>query len=669
MFLAKLSLQSLRKNQQIYLPFLIAMTFMVAINTMIQLLVHNQGMNIEELRGLKYAFGLGQIVIVIFTLIFSIYSNRFLIKHRLREFGLYNVLGLGKAELYRLSCWELFYSLLLSLSAGLVAGFVFFKLGLLVLGEVLGVDEVFQVKINFSTILTIVVEFLLIYSLLLLLNCWSIYKTNPIDLLLQSRKGEKEPKSRKLVTIIGIVVLATGYGIALSIRSPLAAIFLFFVAVVLVIIGTYLLFISGSITLLKFLKNKPAVYYRPRSFVAISGMLYRMKHHAAGLASICILATMVLITVAVTASLYFGRQTDLEKEYDYDVSYMTSFDNQRWIEETYKFAEAEDVQITNTFQLKTTGNIPYHETHGVLEWTNVGSVYDLNDIQEFSSSTFYTFITLEEYNRVMKSAFSLEEDQILVDGFGLSFKEKQLVFTGEQIFHVKKVVKDFPVDLTETPTHNSFLVVLANQELVDHLVQTTIPKVHRGSYFAVAYRFGFDFIAEDEQRAVFADQLDDRLKAIGSDHPAGYTFSYQARDLVRESYDYFDSSFFFIGMLLSIVFMLATTLIIYFKQISEGLDDRERFIIMQKVGMSRQEVKQTIRQQILLVFSLPLVTAFIHLTFAFPMMKKLLLLFDIKHTQVFITATIVVAAVFTLLYLLVYWLTARAYYQLVERDA
>lgn len=668
MFFAKLSGQNIRKNLQVYLPFFIAMILMVAINTMIYLLVNNVGMEtLTQRGGLRFAFYLGQIVIVLFTWIFAIYANQFVMKQRTRELGLFHILGLGKRELYQIVLWEMLYGLLLSLVAGLLSGFVLFKFTSLVLMKMLAIGEIFTSQMTMGSIVVIFFEFFFIFSLLFALNCRQIHRTNPIELLTSHKKGEQEPKARKKMTMIGLLSLSIGYGIALTIHSPIQAMFYFFIAVLFVLLGTYLLFIGGSITLLKFLKKRPNIYYRPQSFIAISGMMYRMKQHAAGLASICILSTMSLITIAMTASLYFGRQAELDAEYAYDITFTPSVKTPQVQEATYALAQEMGIEITDSLQVQTRQEVPYGKEANKLQWVS-DSDSSIRGVTKLFVANYYRFMTLDEYNRVTHSTNTLNDHEVIVDQLARSSNEKTIAFQDSQTFQVKKVTNQLASFFQDNPALPTIVLVFSDEEPLNHVLEETISEIKtQQRVIEKEYRWSFNFKEDDsDKRLQFVDNFSTLVQTISNQR--SYSYGLKFKDLAVESNRLSDASFFFIGLLLSSVFLLATTLIIYFKQISEGLEDRRRFIIMQKVGMSRQEVKQTIRQQVTMIFSLPIVVALSHLLFAFPMMKKLLFLFEITQVAIFVKATIGVVSGFILLYLLVYVLTAKVYYQLVERE-
>jgi putative ABC transport system permease protein len=402
--------------------------------------------------------------------------------------------------------------------------------------------------------------------------------------------------------------------------------------------------------------------------VAISGMMYRMKQHAAGLASICILSTMALITIAMTASLYFGRQAELDAEYAYDITFTPSIKMTTVQDATYELAEKMNIQITDSLNIKTFQAVPYGQKDGQLTWVSDSDV-SFSSAAEFISATYYRFISLDEYNYATNSTYSLKKDEVMVDQLGSKTNEKEIHFKDSQTFKVVKNTNRLAPIFQEIPLP-TVLLVFSNEEQIKRVLEETIPEITEDSQIIEKeYRWSFNFVEDDrKQRLNFVEDFTKIVNESSLNSQRSYSYSLKTKDVAIESAHVFDGSFFFIGLLLSIVFMLATTLIIYFKQISEGLEDRRRFIIMQKVGMSQQEVKKTIHQQVIMVFSLPLIVALSHVVFAFPMMKQLLLLFEITQSDIFVKATISVVLCFILLYLVVYSLTAKIYYHLVERE-
>ncbi len=355
MFYAKLSLKTMRQNQVVYLPFLIVLIFLVASNVLMHNLVANEAMTqITSGGGVAQAFQLGEIVIVLFTLIFLIYANNFVQKERYREFGLFHILGLSKKDLYLLSVWELLLLFGFALVIGVISGLVFSRFAFLVLKKMFGLGTKFSFQVNFSEFPFILGLFFLLFGLLVIINCRKIAKSDPLAFFSGAKQGETEPKAQFIWTALGVLFLAIGYGLALTIKQPMQALFRFTFAVVLVILATYLLFISGSITLLKKLKKHPKIYYQPRFFVNISNMLYRMKQNGAGLASICILSTMALITVATTASLYFGRNASIDAMYPYDFKATSTIPIADWCKNLDEIAQTEEIELVDPVFVETT---------------------------------------------------------------------------------------------------------------------------------------------------------------------------------------------------------------------------------------------------------------------------------------------------------------------------
>ncbi|EOH91880.1 FtsX-like permease family protein [Enterococcus pallens] len=661
MFYIKLALTNLRKNHRAYLPFLISMIFLVAVTTMTQVIVNNPGMNkLPDSYSALIMFRLGNIILMIFSVIFSIYTNSFLLKQRKKEIGLYNVLGLGKRELYTLIFWENLFSFVIVLIAGVISGVVFGKLGFLILKKMLGVGEAFVFQLTYDGVLVTVALFALIFLFLFLINCLQIRRTNPIDLLHSSKSGEKEPKSRWIFSILGAICLIAGYAIALLIESPVDALLYFFIAVILVIIGTYSLFISGSITLLKTLKKRKSYYYQPNHFISVSNMIYRMKQNAAGLASICILSTMVLVTMATTGSLYFGGKDMVEARHTHDISMTSSVPTDQMEQTAKDLAKEQGVTLKNFQQLQMSSSASF-----IREDT--GNKFDLKmdmTVDDMTKAAIISFITLQEYNRLTKNDRQLAENEMIVFAESGDISGEQLTLDGEA-FKIKEVVNEFIGMRKQNNLSDVFLIVLKDQTRVDHLLERLAVSSGDEELKIPSYSLSFNINASEDKRLDFASVLAQRY----SQQFDSESYILSSKDQYAQSNRTFSSGFFFLGMIFGVTFTLATALIIYYKQISEGMDDQLRFEILQKVGMSHRDVKKVIQSQVLTVFLFPLVVAVIHLAFAFPIIQKLLLLFGLLNWHIFLIVTIVVVLIFALLYFMVYQLTARSYYQIVERES
>ena len=662
MFYLKLASTNLKKNHRGYLPFLISMLFLVAINTMTQVIVNNEGM--RALPGGDSAssmFGLGHIVIMIFTVIFSFYTNSFLLKQRKKELGLYNILGLGKRELYQLMIWESFLSFFIVLITGLITGVVLSKLAFLVLRRLISVGNEFVFQLLPESLGFVSLLFLGIFFLLLLINCWQIKKTNPISLLHGSKKGEQEPKARWIIAILGLVFLGSGYGIAVTIDSPISALTLFFVAIILVILGTYCLFMAGSIALLKLLKRNERFYYKTNHFISISSMMHRMKQNAAGLASICILSTMVLVTAATTGSLFFGQKDVENTRYPRDVMISTVQQPEKVKAAIEAVSAEKQAPITKQVYLTSTKSIMFQPKNGNYQLTPLEDFYN----SKSATIALISFMTAQEYAKHTDETVNLKDDEIYFYPVSGDIDGNQLKLENQK-FKIKKRINKFPGINQQIELTDSFVVILANQSILEQCLSDWFPKKAVAAENYPEYNFMFNTDLKGEKNQLdFAQTLRNQLNQQLGDSQVRIVDKYT---FVSEN-KIFTGGFFFLGIIFGATFILATALIIYYKQISEGIDDRERFEILQKVGMSHREVKKVIRSQVMMVFSFPLVVAVIHLGFAFPLIKKLLVLFGLVNWKLFLLVCVIVTVIFAILYFVVYRLTARSYYQLVERKS
>ncbi|MGK0607322.1 FtsX-like permease family protein [Enterococcus gilvus] len=662
MFYAKLALTNLRKNHRGYLPFLLSMLFLVAVNTISLMLVKNEGMRtLPGGASASMMFGLGQVIIIIFTVIFSFYTNSFLLKQRKKELGLYNILGLGKREIYQLLLWESLFSFLLVIISGVITGLVLAKFSFLVLHRMIGAGVNFVFYTSFVSIGLLVALFAVVFLLLFVINCFHIHRTNPITLLQGTKKGEEEPKAHWLLALIGLGCLGSAYWIAVTIEAPLAALSQFFIAVLLVIIGTYFLFTTGSIALLKLLKKNAEFYYQTNHFISISSMMYRMKQNAAGLASICILSTMVLVTVATTTSLYIGKQDVENGRYPRDISISTN-QHPEQVEKIIEDVRKEDsLSFSDKVYLTSTQSMMF------LKKKNRYQYIDIDDFYRVKSAkvAMMLFMTAQEYEKQTNQKTELSQDEIYFYPVSGTHSGKQLTLS-DQTFQIKKRIDAFPGINQQVELTDSFVVVMANQEVIDRCLKNWLPKNAKSERHLPKYSFSFNLQNSGEKQQLdVAHTLRNRLQQeVGVEN-----FKFDDKATFVSENRLITAGFMFLGIIFGGTFILATALIIYYKQISEGLEDRERFEILQKVGMSHQEVKRVISSQILMVFSFPLLMAIIHLCFAFPLIKKLLILFGLVNGQLFLMVCGVVTIVFAVLYFIVYRLTARSYYQLVERNA
>ena len=635
----KLAVTNLKNNRKTYVPYIFTGVLTVMMFYIIDALSRGKGITQDTLKiCLQYATG----VIVVFAVIFLFYTNSFLIKRRKKEIGVYNILGMGKRHIARMMAVETILTAGISILGGLVFGIIFGKLMYLLLLKILHNSVDMQFSVNGTAIVQTVILFAGIFLLTYLYNILQIQLVNPVELLHGGNQGEKEPKSRWLLVIVGVAALGNGYWIALTTEAPLEALLKFFVAVVCVIIGTYALFIAGSIVVLKILRKNKAYYYNPKHFTSVSGMIYRMKQNGAGLANICVLSTMVLVMVSTTVSLYAGMEDILDSRFPRDVSIVCNEADtnkeetlQRLIKEQ---CEKAGVKITDRVRYR------YGSMNAVLKGNNLEKVE-----QYYPDNHFYyvEMITQEEYNRIEKKNVSLKEQEILTYTTNGKCGKKQINIAGRN-YQVKKELSEMTSQPKSTAEmYKTLYIVFANAEQIERIEP-------------FSYADKFNLKGDDGKQKEALEQIQNEFY---EKIPDGMM---ESRMLSRSSFYELYGGLFFIGIYLGSMFIMATVLIIYYKQISEGYDDRERYQIMQKVGMSKKEVKRSIRSQVLSVFFLPLIVAVIHVAVAFKVMTKILGVLNLTNVLLFAVCTIITIAVFAVFYIIVYSITAKEYYRIVN---
>lgn len=635
----KLAVTNLKNNRKTYVPYIFTGILTVMMFYIIDALSRGKGITQDTLKiCLQYATG----VIIVFAVIFLFYTNSFLIKRRKKEIGVYNILGMGKRHIARMMAVETILTAGISILGGLVFGIIFGKLMYLLLLKILHNSVDMQFSVNGTAIVQTVILFAGIFLLTYLYNILQIQLVNPVELLHGGNQGEKEPKSRWLLVIVGVAALGNGYWIALTTEAPLEVLLKFFVAVVCVIIGTYALFIAGSIVVLKILRKNKAYYYNPKHFTSVSGMIYRMKQNGAGLANICVLSTMVLVMVSTTVSLYAGMEDILDSRFPRDVSIVCNeadTNNEETLQRLIKEqCEKAGVKITDRVRYR------YGSMNAVLKGNNLEKVE-----QYYPDNHFYyvEMITQEEYNRIEKQNVSLKEQEILTYTTNGKCGKKQINIAGQN-YQVKKELSEMTSQPKSTAEmYKTLYIVFANAEQIERIE-------------SFSYADKFNLKGDDGKQKETLEQIQNEFY---EKFPDG---TMESRMLSRSSFYELYGGLFFIGIYLGSMFIMATVLIIYYKQISEGYDDRERYQIMQKVGMSKKEVKRSIRSQVLSVFFLPLVVAVIHVAVAFKVMTKILGVLNLTNVSLFAVCTIITIAVFAVFYIIVYSITAKEYYRIVN---
>ena len=657
-FFPKLAASNIKKNGKAYIPYILSCVMTVAMFYIVKSLSYNPGLkNMVGSSTMMTMMSMCSVMIALFAIIFLFYTNSFLVKRRKKEFGVFNILGMEKSHIAKTMAWENFYVTLISIAGGLVIGIALDKAMFLLIAQVLNEEISLGFFISDKAIISTVVMFCIIFLLILLNSIRQIQTANPIELLTAGNAGEREPKTKWVLTILGLLSLGTGYYIALTIENPLTALVYFFFAVILVIIGTYMLFTAGSIALLKILRKNKKYYYKTKHFTSISGMIYRMKQNAVGLANICILSTAVLVMVSSTSSLMLGMQDVIATRYPDDfIVYSNETSEERAYESFDAIRELQEEQNLNVTSEREYRYLVFPafingDTFEVTRDANFSSLGNLNNL---------IFVSLSDYNRVMGTDKTLAEDEILVYSDRLQFNYPTLkIFDRE--YSVKEKIDEFIGNgLIVAVAANTQFIVLPDGTDIDELYALQKEALSDGAS-EIQYYYGFNSDADEEtQRAFYRTLLEDY---VGH----GYEGTIESKADSRSEFVGLYGGFFFIGIFLGVLFIMATVLIIYYKQISEGYDDKQRYEIMQKVGMTHQEIKNSIRSQVLTVFFLPLIVAGIHIAVAFPIINKLLALLNLLNVQLFLTCTVVCYVVFAVMYLLIYLLTARTYYKIVSK--
>ena len=645
LFYQRLAVANIKKNGKTYFPYILTCICSIMMYYMMHFISVNKGL--DKMSGgvqLKSILGLGTYVVGLFSIIFLFYTNSFLIKRRKKELGLYNILGMEKKHIAKVLFWENLFVALLSMSMGLLWGIVFSKLMFLILLKILNFTVPMGFFIATKSIISTILLFSFIFILTLISNLKHIHLTKPIELLKGGELGEKEPKTKWGLTLLGVICLGVGYYIAIATESPLAVLNLFFIAVVLVMIGTYTLFTTGSIALLKILKKNKSFYYKSSHFINVSSMIYRMKQNAVGLANICILSTAVLIMVFSTVSLYIGLEDALRERHPSDI--IVSVDNMSEEEviglsnKIKKLADEHDVIIKD--------EVKYHLLSMVMMQDN--NTFTKADKESFATNNicFVVGIPLSDYNAQENQSISLNENEVLLYTHKGEIPSDQINVLGKaytiksRIEHISGNKNIFDVVV------NGYCFVVSDEKLADMSID------------GISYYYAFNTDASSEKEIDLTYAIKQTIEEMSIDGLC------EGLEESRQSFFAVYGGLFFIGIFLGALFIMATVLIIYYKQISEGYEDKRRFEIMQKVGMSKEEIKKSIKSQVLMVFFLPLVTAIIHIAVALKAIIKMLAILNLTNVPLFIFCVIGTILAFTLFYATIYALTSRTYYKIVS---
>ena len=651
-FFPRLALSGIRKNRSIYYPYILTAVLTTA---MMYIMGSLQNASTDYSGTLAFSLQLGIVVTSVFSVVFLFYTNSFLMRRRKKEFGLYNILGMEKRHLARLILWETALMLVISLALGLAAGVLLDKLMHLALSRLVGQTASLTFALSPGAMRYTAVLISLTFVLILVNSVRQVYFARPVELLRSAEVGEREPKARWLLGLLGLASLGTGYWLSATVKDAGAMILFFFVAVLLVIAGTYLLFTSGSITLLKVLRKNRRYYYQPDHFISVSGMIYRMKQNAVGLANVCILSTMVLVMVFSTLSLWLGMEDTLNSRLRSDIDVRTASADvsalEAAVDETLRQAGASR-EDTWTYRYLSFSALPTADGFAsVVSFTE-------NDALFGNPATFQA-MPLEDYNRMLGRNETLAPGEILLECTRGSFAGDTLRLLDET-FAIKARIDDgLGAGQALASIYDYYCLVVDSMDTLRRLddQQRAAYGSHASGIFTTM-SFYLSPASPELSRTVAA------LLRDGAQEN-GFTSVAERGDL-RENLMTLYGGLLFVGLFLGLLFTMAMILIIYYKQISEGYEDRERYRIMRKVGLSRREIRRSISSQILIVFFLPLAAAGLHVTFAFPGIVTMFRALSMTNVTLIAGCALGSFAGFAALYGAVYLLTARVYYRIVS---
>ena len=671
-FYPRLAIDGMRKNRRMYGPYLAMGALMAAICYILSALSRSDAL--RTLPGgdnLCMIMALGNVVLLIFSIIFLFYTNSFLIRRRRREFGLYNVLGMSKRNLARILTWETLLTAAIAIAGGLFFGVLLSKLIELAIVKMMDGTATLAFPFDLSALLGTAGGFAAIYALLWLVSVVRVGRSTAVALLRSEAAGEKPPRANWFLSLLGLILLGAAYYLAVSIKNPLDAITWFFVAVVLVIFATYLLMITTSVLLCRVLQKDKRYYYRANHFVSVSSMAYRMKRNGAGLASICILATMVLVMISSTASLYFGKEDSLRTQYPREVNVQLWLSSLSQMEDhnldLFRTAAQQAVEdcggemqdVMDYRYINTTG---YPMEDGIeMDWRE----YE-HDSLIYSKLRDYFFVTEADYEAQTGEQLDIPEGAVALRTYDCDDAPLELRIRRGGTLRVAESRKGSDqLGLAQNSNIARVVVIVPDMQAILDVFPASIQDIKDSNSFRWVY--GFDTgLDADGQRAV-SEAVSEHINALDLGEGQGYDwYSLALRETNRADFYGNYAGMFALGILLSIVFILAAVLIIYYKQLTEGYEDQARFAIMQNVGMTRREIRRSINSQLLTVFYLPLLFAGLHLAFAFPMIRRLLMLFSLYNIGLFAAVTAISFAVFAALYAVVYRQTAGAYYAIVS---
>ena len=674
----KLAWDGIRKNKRFYLPYILTCIGMVMMFYIIHYLAAMPTLkDMPGGRTMETVLGFGFWIVALFAVIFLFYSNSFLMRRRQKEFGLSNMLGMGKGHLSIVLFWENLILFVTSMVAGLLGGILLSKMAELCLVTVLNGKIDYTLYINWEAFVDTWIIFVPVFAMIFIKSLIKIRKSSAVALLKSENVGEKPPKANYLFGIAGIIILAAAYYIALKIENPLIAMAWFFIAVCLVIVGTYLLFISGSVMLCKLLQRNKRYYYQKNHFVSVSSMTYRMKRNGAGLASICILSTMVLVMMMGAGSLYFGKEDSLNTRYPTDINasvdflsegeeHLYSYDEERaFLSRMDEVIEEYGVEPKNVEQILSstvTGMLKDGKLILDRRFVNSADTETMDDVAQV------ILIPLSSYNRSFNAQETLGENEVIIQCVRRTYEDNTITLNDGTVWTVKKQITDVissgDAAMSMIP---SVFIIADDIETAFETFNAELGEISEEYMCRLELSYAFDADISNKEKIKLGAAIEEAIRDMQiSGDGDFYSYSVDCKEKERADYYGLFGGIFFLGIFLSIIFLAATVLIIYYKQVTEGYEDEARFGIMRKVGMTTKDIRQSINSQMLTVFFLPLITAALHVGFAFPMVQKLLIMFNLRNTMlsIFVTGTAIV--VFGIFYAIVYRITSNAYYSIVS---
>lgn len=657
----KLAITNIKNNRQFYFPYLLTGIITVAMFYIMCALESNPG--IQSMPGAKdlgLILRLGIGVIGIFAVIFLFYTNSFIIKRRKKELGIYNILGMEKRHIAKILSKEAFFTAIIAIGGGLVTGVLFHKLACMLLYRMIGFNGGITFSFSKKGVMITAILFAIVYLLTYIYDLFQVQLANPIELLQSGNKGEREPKTKAIMAVLGVLCLGAGYFIAITTKNPIKALTLFFVAVILVIIGTYLLFTAGSIALLKILRRNKGYYYQTKHFTSVSGMIYRMKQNAVGLANICILSTMVLVAVSTTVSLYVGIEDIMKERYPNEINISAYYD-------TGAPAEDSIAPIVEKSVKESGRKIRHEEDYLELYFAAIKDQgqYSLDKEKVKTAGdrvSGFVVLTREDCKKKYNEEIpELAENEVAL--FTIKKTDMDTLVLENRSYHVKEIKQFQNTEDFETIADmmdEYYYVIVNDVQDMERLWQLQ-KDIYQENSSSISRQVRLDIDGDSEQKKECFENI---KTALGPEQAKARILIDSRQSNLDEFYQIY-GGFLFLGLFLGILFLMITVLIIFYKQISEGYDDKERFSIMEKVGMSNDEVKATIRSQVRTVFFLPILMAAVHVGMAFPMIKRLLSLFGLSNTALFAGCMAGTILVFALIYLLVFLKTSKTYYKIV----